>query len=139
MPLSFEDIKSLYLRAEGNYLFVDAENDERKHVEAFLLQIALFEGVLIELAIKSLRNAKREKLASKKEKENYNFNAAINDLYLLKNITDEEFDNLHQYRKKRNKYVHEILSRNFKKLDSEAKKAYEDGRYLLSNIIEKLK
>lgn len=136
MALSIGELWVLNNEAQGNFLY---SGEEKRYLEAFLLQNCLLEGISKEFAIlsikKSLNNPKR---IIEKKKENYNFDTAINDLYILGAINDEEFENLHKYRKDRNRFVHRLIKEDFKNLNNVLREVYKRGSPLVTNILRKL-
>ncbi len=135
---SVEEIKALYNRAEGHNLYYDKENEETRHIEAFLLQTALMEGVLVNYGLRLLES--RADLCALKGKRGkwYGFDNAINDLYLLGAVSTEEFKKLEQFKAKRNEYIHNLLSRDIKTIETEVYKFYENYKNLTLDMIAKL-
>jgi len=138
---SIEDIKVLYARAEGHGLYVDQDKEgkwETRHIEAFLLQATILEGVLVNLGLKLLDS--RNDLCALKGKRGkwYGYDNAINDLYLLGAVNTEEFKKLEQFKAKRNEYVHNLLSKDIKTIETEVYKVYEDYKNLVLDMIAKL-
>jgi len=134
---SIDEIKTLYNRAEGHDLYYDEGNEETRHLEAFLLQAALLEGVLTRLGLEILEQ-RRDLIALKgKRKNRYGIDNAINDLYLLGEITTDEFSNLEKFKNKRNEYIHNLLSQNNYNIEKGTKEIYENNKLLLWSLIEK--
>lgn len=135
---SIEEIKLLYNRAEGHNLYYDKENEETRHIEAFLLQTALLEGVLVNYGLLLLDS--KSELSALKGKRNrwYGYDNAINDLYLLGVITTEEFKRLEQFKGKRNEHIHNLLSKNINAVEKEVHEIYEGYKGLVWDIIVKL-
>ena len=138
--IPIDEIKELELQAQNLYLYFN-ENDkkDKKYLEAFLLQTALMEGLVVELALRVIKNKKYlTKIISKKE-QRYGFANAVNDLYLLKIIDYQKFEELDKYIKNRNKYVHGWLKYDsFSETEEKLKVIYENARSLLWFIITKL-
>lgn len=136
MAFSIEELWILNNKAQGNFLY---SGEEKRYLEAFLIQSCLLEGLLKEFAIlsvqKTLNNSEE---IVKKKKENYNFDTAIDDLYILGSIDNREFMDLHKYRKDRNRYIHRLIKEDFKKLNKVLKNAYKEGSPLVNNILKKL-
>lgn len=134
--LSIGDLWYLNNKAQGNFLY---SGEDKRYIEAFLIQSCLLEGVLKKFAILTIKkNLPNSEKITKKKFENYNFDTAIDDLYLLKVISEEEFEALHDYRRKRNRYMHRLIERNFKNLNNEFRKTYKQGSPLVKDILEKL-
>lgn len=134
---SIDEIKTLYNRAEGHNLYYDEENEETRHLEAFLLQAALLEGVLTRLGLEILEQRNDLVTLKGKRKNRYGIDSAINDLYLLGKITTEEFSDLEKFKNKRNEYIHNLLSKNSDDIEMGTKEIYENNKQLLWGLIEK--
>lgn len=107
--------------------------------EAFLVQVLLIEGLLCELSLQSM--GKDFPCVYGKRRTRYGIDNAINDLYLLKIINDEEFKALESYKNKRNDYFHDILRKKFSDLDSLEKDFEEDylkGEDIIQFLRDKL-
>ena len=74
-----------------------------------------------------------------KRKNRYGYDNAINDLFLLRSITEKEFKQLEQYKNKRNEYLHGLLLQNTETTANAVGKIYEDHKNLVDKIIKKLK
>lgn len=136
MPFSRDDIDYfLNRKITENYTFYDSINKSERKLEAFLLQAALLEGVLTKLLTLTYQRRNLNHL----NKTNNNLDTVIKSLNLLKVIDKNEFDDLDNYRKRRNKIVHRLLDQNYTGIESQAKKYYEDGVGVLLNMIKKLK
>jgi len=138
---STEEIKALYIRAEGHNLYIDQDKEgkwETRHIEAFLLQATLLEGVLVNLGLKLLGN--RKDLAGLKGKRHakYGYDNAINDLYLMGAIKTEEFNLLEKYKSKRNEYIHNLLSKNTEDIENEVFNIYNEYKDFVWKMIKKL-
>ena len=136
---SIDEIKTLYNRAEGHDLFYDEGNEETRHLEAFLLQAALLEGVLTRLGLEILEQREDLIALKGKRKNRYGIDNAINDLYLLGEITTDEFSNLEKFKNKRNEYIHNLLSQNNDNIERGTKEIYENNKMLLWGLIEKIR
>lgn len=135
---SVAEIKALYNRAEGHNLYYDKENEETRHIEAFLLQTALMEGVLVNYGLKLLESRTDLCALEGKRGKWYGYDNAINDLYLLGAINTEEFKKLEQFKAKRNEYIHNLLSKELKNIETEVYKVYEKYKNLVLDMIAKL-
>ncbi len=134
---SVNEIKILYNRAEEHNLYYK-ENEETRHIEAFLLQIALMEGILVNYGLRLLESRVDLCALKGKRKKWYGYDNAINDLYLLGAVNTEEFKKLEQFKAKRNEYIHNLLSKDIKTIESEVYKVYEDYKNLVLDMISKL-
>ncbi len=139
---TIEDTKLLLARAENHNLYVDQDDKgvvwETRHIEAFLLQATILEGVLVNLGLKLLDSRSNLSALKGKRCNRYGYDNAINDLYLLGAINTEEFEKLEQFKAKRNEYIHNLLSKDIKKIESEVYKVYEDHKNLVLDMIAKL-
>jgi len=139
---SVEDTKLLWARAENHNLYVDQDDKgvvwETRHIEAFLLQATILEGVLVNLGLKSLDDSPDLSAIRKLRKKQYGLNDVINDLYLLGAINTDEFNKLREFKNKRNKYIHNLLSKDIKTIEKEVYKVYEDYKNLILDMIAKL-
>ncbi|OGZ21974.1 MAG: hypothetical protein A2W55_02695 [Candidatus Nealsonbacteria bacterium RIFCSPHIGHO2_02_38_10] len=134
---SIDEIKTLYNRAEGHNLYHDEENEETRHLEAFLLQAALLEGVLTRLGLNILEQKEELSALKSKRKNRYGIDNAINDLYLLGEITTKEFSDLEKFKNKRNEYIHNLLSQDISNIEKGTKEIYEGNKLLLGDLINK--
>jgi len=80
---SIEDIKRLYIRAGAHSRTRRLKGKETRHIEAFLLQTALLEGVLVSYGLKLLEDKTGLSALKGKRSKWYGYDNAINDLYLL--------------------------------------------------------
>ena len=136
MALSIQELWILNNKAQENFLY---SGEEKRYLEAFLIQSCLLEGVLKEFAISSIQKSleQSDDIVKKKEK-NYNFDIAIDDLYILGAINDNEFKNLHKYRQDRNRYMHRLIKEDFNNLNRTLKAVYKRGGSLVVNMLTKL-
>ena len=134
---SIRELWNLNNKAQGDFLY---SGEDKRYIEAFLIQSCLLEGILKKFAILTIqKNSDNPEKIIKKKIENYNFDTAIDDLYLLKVIQEKEFEALHKYRKDRNHYMHRLIEENFENLNKGLKEAYRRGCPLVKEILEKLK
>jgi hypothetical protein len=136
LKFEIEDIKRLYTKAVGHNLYYDEINEETRKIEAFLIQSALLEGVLCELVSQIAEN--KVPVIYKKRNDKYNLNNAIDDLYLLKIITEKEFTALDDFRKTRNKYFHGLLKEDPGKLEKQLGDEYSNFEEITWKMIERL-
>jgi len=134
---SIEEINSLYNRAEGHNLY-KGDYEETHHLEAYLLQTALLEGVLVNYGLRLLEERDDLSALKGKRKDRYGYDNAINDLYLLGAITTNEFKELEKFKNKRNQNIHNLLQQGIEAMEKEVKKIYEDYRLLVGDMIHKL-
>jgi len=135
---SIEDIKRLYIRAGAHSRTRRRKGKETRHIEAFLLQTALLEGVLVSYGLKLLED--KTGLSALKGKRNkwYGYDNAINDLYLLEAIDTDEFKKLEQFKAKRNEYIHNLLSEDTEAVEGKVLRIYKEYDGLVWNMIQRL-
>ena len=135
---SIEDIKRLYIRAGAHSRTRRRKGKETRHIEAFLLQTALLEGVLVSYGLKFLED-KADLVALKgKRGKWYGYDNAINDLYLLGAVNTDEFKKLEQFKAKRNEYIHNLLSENTDLVESKVLRIYKEYDGLVWDMIQRL-
>lgn len=139
---SIEDIKLLWARAESHNLYVDQDDKgviwETRRIEAFLLQATILESVLVNLGLRLLDSRKDLSALKSKRCKWYGYDNAINDLYLLGAINTDEFKKLEQFKSKRNNYIHNLLSKDIKTIESEVSNVYDEYKNLVLDMIAKL-
>jgi hypothetical protein len=131
-----EDIKLLYTKAVGHNLYYDEINEETRKIEAFLIQSALLEGVLCEIAFRTMGT--KFPCVYGKRNNRYGLNSVIDDLYLLKVISDKEFKKLEQFKGARNKYFHGLLKEDPGKLEKQLGDEYSNFEEITWKMIERL-
>jgi len=131
-----EDIKLLYKKAEGHNLYYDEINEETRKIEAFLIQSALLEGVLCEIAFRTMGT--KFPCVYGKRNNRYGLNSVIDDLYLLKVISDDEFKSLEKFKDARNKYFHTLLKQEPQKLEKQLGGEYSNFEEITWSMVEKL-
>ena len=135
---SIEDIKRLYIRAGAHSRTRRRKGKETRHIEAFLLQTALLEGVLVSYGLKLLGSEADLSALSGKRRKWYGYDNAINDLYLLGAINTEEFKKLEQFKAKRNEYIHNLLSEDTEVVESRVLRIYKEYDGLVWDMIQRL-
>lgn len=135
---SIEDIKRLYIRAGAHSRTRRRKGKETRHIEAFLLQTALLEGVLVSYGLKLLDDKVDLSTLRGKRGKWYGYDNAINDLYLLGAVNTEEFKKLEQFKAKRNEYIHNLLSENTEVVESKVLRIYKEYDGLVWNMIQRL-
>lgn len=142
---AIEDIKKLYERAHYKNAryekkIKNSDGDvieiETRKIEAFLIQSALLEGVLCEIAFKTM-GTKLPCVYGKRNKR-YGLNSVIDDLYLLKVISDDEFKSLEKFKNARNKYFHTLLKQDPEKLENQLGNEYNNFEKITWDMFEKL-
>lgn len=136
LKFEIEDIKLLYKKAEGHNLYYDEINEETRKIEAFLIQSALLEGVLCEIAFRTMGT--KFPCVYGKRNSRYGLNSVIDDLYLLKVISDDEFNSLEKFKNARNKYFHTLLKQEPKKLEKQLGNEYTNFEEITWKMVEKL-
>ncbi len=137
-PASIEDIKRLYIRAGAHSRTRRRKGKETRHIEAFLLQTALLEGVLVSYGLELLDNMTDLIALKGKRSKWYGYDNAINDLYLLGAVDTEEFKKLEQFKAKRNEYIHNLLSENTDVVEGKVLRIYKEYESLVWGMIQRL-
>lgn len=135
---SIEDIKRLYIRAGAHSRTRRRIGKETRHIEAFLLQTALLEGVLVSYGLKLLDDKIDLSALKGKRSKWYGYDNAINDLYLLGAVNTEEFKKLEQFKAKRNEYIHNLLSENTEVVEGKVLRIYKEYDDLVWDMIQRL-
>ncbi len=135
---SIEDIKRLYIRAGAHSRTRQRKGKETRHIEAFLLQTALLEGVLVSYGLKLLDDKDGLSALRSKRSKWYGYDNAINDLYLLEAVNTEEFKKLEQFKSKRNEYIHNLLSEDTEVVESKVLRIYKEYDGLIWDMIQRL-
>lgn len=135
---SIEDIKRLYIRAGAHSRTRRRKGKETRHIEAFLLQAALLEGVLVSYGLKLLDDKVDLSALRGKRSKWYGYDNAINDLYLLRAVNTEEFKKLEQFKAKRNEYIHNLLSENTEVVEGKVLRIYKEYDGLVWDMIQRL-
>ena len=135
---SIEDIKRLYIRAGAHSRTRRRKGKETRHIEAFLLQTALLEGVLVSYGLKLLEDKTGLSALKGKRSKWYGYDNAINDLYLLGAINTDEFKKLEQFKAMRNKYIHNLLSEDTEAVEGKVLRIYKEYDGLVWDMIQRL-
>lgn len=135
---SIEDIKRLYIRARAHSHTRRRKGKETRHIEAFLLQTALLEGVLVSYGLKLLEGKTGLSALKGKRSKWYGYDNAINDLYLLEAINTDEFKKLEQFKAKRNEYIHNLLSEDTEAVEGKVLRIYKEYDELVWDMIQRL-
>jgi len=136
MSLSIQELWTLNNKAQGNFLY---SGEEKRYLEAFLIQSCLLEGALKEFTILLIqKELKQSDDIVKKKEEKYKFDTVIDDLYIMGAININEFKDLHKYRKDRNRCIHRLIKEDSRNLNRTLKAAYQRGSSLVVNILDKL-
>jgi len=135
----FEDIKRLYIRARSYSKTKQKQEQETKHIEAFLLLTVILEGTLVNLALKLLEKRTDLSALYGKRRKRYDYDNVINDLYLLREVSTSEFKKLEKFRMKRNEYIHNLLSEDTKIVENKVIRIYREYRGLVWTMINKFR
>jgi len=135
----FEDIKRLYIRARLYSKTKQKQEQETKHIEAFLLLTVILEGTLVNLALKLLEKRTDLSALYGKRRKRYDYDNVINDLYLLGEINTNEFKKLEKFRMKRNEYIHNLLSEDTEIVENKVISIYREYCGLVWTMINKFR
>lgn len=136
--ISPAEIRSLYNRATEHSLFFDEENRESRNLEAFLMLATLLEGVLTSFGLILMEQRGDLKALRGKRKKRYGIDNAINDIYLLGEISTDEFNELEKFKADRNKCIHTIFSRNDYDIERYTSELFERHKTIFETMTEKL-
>ena len=140
-----EDIKNIYMRGDAHSKYHKEIKSEKtgelleiitRKAEAFFIQSALLEGILCEIAFKTM--GKKFPCVYGKRNSRYGLNSAIDDLYLLKVISDTQFKDLEKFKNARNKYFHTLLKQDPKKLENQLGNEYDNFEKITWEMVKKL-
>ena len=141
--ISIDEINILHNRARG-HCSSGSEEDDSQNLEGFLMLAVLFEGVMVQIALGLLKNEKNlSELYNQRKKKDYryNLNNAIDDVYLLGKINDDEFKELKKFKNIRNDFFHKVISKkeNKKDIEENAHNHFNDYEDIFISMVEKLK
>lgn len=133
MPSLTEENKNyqeLINAAEGAYL-------KRDYLEAFLIQSCVIEGVIKNYASAKLTIEINRSPALKEKFKNFELARLTDDLLLAGKISSRLYEDLSNYRKKRNDVIHRLLEYTDKdELEKSLKEAYESGKQMKGLIVD---
>lgn len=133
--ISIGEIRRLQLHARSRYLYQKERDIDLHHIEAFLIQTTLLEGVLTNLGLMVLGKEKALNALYGKRRKRYGYDNAINDLYMLNVIDTDEFKMLEGYKNKRNDFIHNILSDNIATAARKARSMYKSYEEFVDDLI----
>ena len=139
--VSINKMWNIYNRARNHYIYFDEEskNDKSRKLESFLMLAVVLEEMICSLGLKCLKEMGFKKLYEKRKNDNYSIENAINDLYLLEKISDDEFQKMKKFQKDRNECFHEILGqKNEWDIEIHANKLFDEHKRIFKLITEKL-
>lgn len=143
---SIDKIGKLYNKARENYIglyvYTDKDDEESRTLEAFLMLAILMERVLILFGLSSLGKRKNLSELYKKRKEpgsRYGIDNAINDVYLLGEVSTEEFIRLKKFQRDRNDYIHNIFTNKDDEIEEIAHNLFQEHHSIFILMLEKLK
>lgn len=111
----------------------------KRYLEAFLIQSCLFESVTKSFAYLFLKSTFESNQTLKQKSNNFELARLTDELFIAGKITQKTYDNLDNYRKKRNKIIHQILNfKDIKIFEKELKKTYEAGRDMKGFIVDQM-
>jgi len=132
MNLSKENknYKNLVDQAEGAFL-------KKEFLEAFLIQSCVIEGVLKNYASVKLSYLSSNSQIFKNKLDSFEFAKLADNLFAAGKISENLYENLDKYRKKRNEVIHKLLEyENKEKLDRELQEVYNLGKDMKGFIVE---
>lgn len=112
---------------------------ERRFLEAFLIQACLFESVIKDFAALSLKSVFEGHPNLRSKSKNFEVARLVDELFVAGVISKDLYQNLDEYRRKRNKVIHQILKFETQVgIEKELKKAYEAGREMKGFIVDEM-
>jgi hypothetical protein len=112
---------------------------QKDYLEAFLIQSCVIEGVIKNYSEAKLERELSQSSVLKEKFKNFELARLADDLLLAGKIPAELYENLNNYRKKRNEVTHNLLEYTDKSfLDQELRSAYESGRQMKGLIVDDL-
>lgn len=127
-----KNYRKLVNKAESAFL-------DKRYLEAFLIQSCLFESVIKGFAHLFLKPTFDAHQSLKQKSNNFELSRLTDDLFIAGKITQKTYDDLDNYRKKRNKVIHQILNfKNLKDFEKELKNTYEAGRSMKGFIVDQM-
>lgn len=130
-------IQKFYNKAKGHSAFYDSDNDESRNLEAFLLLSITFEKILIDIGSSLLHKNDLTEFLKIKRSPKYNLNNAINDIYLLGEISTEEFKKIDEFRKDRNNCMHKIFNKKHTSIEKDMKKLFKKHSATFEDVLGK--
>lgn len=132
--------QAIYNRAIEHHSYIENKRTKR-NFEAFLMLAVLIEDMIVSLGRKFIKeNTKSAKLHKKKDNDRYSLNNAIDDLYLMKAITEAEFNQLEDFRQDRNNLIHQSLKKGGdEEIEEYAKGLFKKHSEIFDSMIKKLR
>lgn len=131
-------IKKFYNKAKEHSLFYDLENKESRNLEAFLILSILFEKVLTSIGLSLLSKEPRLNSLHKRRISRYNMNNAITDIFLLSEISSEEFEKLNNFKKDRNDCIHQIFNKKENIIERDMENLFQKHSSTFEMILKKM-
>lgn len=117
----------------------EAAFTDGRYLEAFLIQSCLFESVIKDFSTLSLKPIFEAHPNLKQKSANFELARLIDELFIASKIPKDLYQNLDEYRKKRNKVIHQILRFDSpKKFERELKDAYKSGTEMKGFIVDEM-
>lgn len=131
------------LQEQNSYRSLVARAEEAFHrkdyLKAFLIQSCVFEGVVKSYALSVLRAIFDSNPDLKRKSRSFEMARLTDELYLAGKIKKQLYENLNQYRKKRNEVIHKILTyKDDKDFERELREAYRLGLGMKTFIVEEM-
>jgi len=126
-----DNAKLLLNRAQGDFLFNPEGDQNPRHVQAFLLQASIIEGLVREF---SSASNKKNKITGLKEPRLF-FQGA-RECRVAGTITKKQFEMIKEYIEFRNDVVHSLLGKkSINNLESDIDKKYNKGLEIIEIFI----
>ena len=112
---------------------------ERRYLEAFLIQSCVFESVIKDYARQFLQPIFESQQDLQRKSNNFEIARWIDELFIAGKINKELYGSLNTYRKKRNQVIHQILSfKDVRAFEKELKDAYRSGLKMKVFVVEEM-
>ena len=110
-----------------------------RYLEAFLIQSCIFESVIKDYAHQFLKSIFDSHPVLKKKSNNFELARMVDELFIAGKINSKLYENLNNYRKKRNLVIHKILYfKKVKHFDKELRDTYKSGLNMKIFIVEQM-
>lgn len=125
-----KNYRNLVNQAEGAFL-------KKEFLEAFLIQSCVIEGVLKNYASVKLSHLSSQSSIFRNKLENFEFARLVDNLFAAGKISQDLYENLDKYRKKRNDVIHKLLEYEDQgRLDQELQEVYRLDKDMKGFIVE---
>lgn len=112
---------------------------EKRYLEAFLIQSCLFESVIKSFALLFLKSIFESHPNLRQKSNNFELARLVDELFIAGKINKKLYENLDNYRKKRNQVIHKILKfKDVRTFEKELRDTYKAGRDMKGFIVDQM-